>query len=69
MADYLILKADAGTWRVTALVVNVDPARKAEVIKQGYVGPGHYAALDWSTRMEFDMDRGPITVSGTMGGG
>jgi len=64
MADYLILKAgDEGSWAYTAVVLDVDPAQKADAARRGYQGPGRYAAVDWSARVEFDMTPGPITVT------
>jgi hypothetical protein len=61
--DFLILKqTDAGHWEVAAIALNVDQAERVEAARQGYQGPGRYAAVQWDNREEFDMEPGPVQV-------
>lgn len=72
MSDYLIVHEDPATkqWQITQLVRDSDlvdlaaatPEQLADLGRQGWVGEGHYAAIAWDQRIEFDMAPGPVDV-------
>lgn len=64
MPSFLILKLegdDPCNAKIVALV-NVD-GEAADAVKQGYVGDGRYAVLDFDERVECDLAPGAVEVA------
>lgn len=66
MPEYLILKLEGDDPRDASIVTSVvsDEEDLTKVIKQGYTDDGRYAIVDWSERLESDLEQGPVKVKG-----
>lgn len=70
MHEFLIIRlSDSGDPReaVVAQYVATGSADIAAAARQGYIGDGRYAVLDWAARTEFDLYPGPIETHPTGG--
>ena len=64
MPQFLILKQEDDDWANAQIVALVSADGEAgDVVRQGYVGDGRYAVLDFDERVECDLVPGPVEVA------